>query len=226
MGHGRLPVGALLLATMLLGAVGLAAAAHVGPQRGIAPHAGASQSLTVSVGDLFTFSLTADEITPGDTVTVTLVSLGNTAHNFLLSPIPNFVFNGTDSDKHIDQFFLSHPPLVNLQVNGTAPGEKYSQTFIAPAYGEYEYVCNQSGHFAGGMFGQLGSGEHGSTATVDTGPGWPVFVIGGGIAALVVATIVLAFVIGQRPGSKHEMAPERLGYPENPDPPGGQPPGH
>lgn len=219
-------MGAILLASFLVGAVGAAAAASVHPSPAISSKPGAAVSLTVSVGDLWSYSLSTDMVNPGDVVTVTLVELGSTAHTFTLSSVPGFVFNSTDSTAHLDAFFSAHPPLVNLTVDGTETGQRVSGTFTAPAYGLYEYVCLESGHFANGMFGQLGSGEHGSSSSVATGPGWPVFAIGGGIAGLVVATIILAFVVGQRPGSKHEMPPERLGYPETP-PTGPSPPsGH
>jgi plastocyanin len=211
----RALIGAVLLTAFMLGGVASVAAAHSTIGSASSAHPGATSTLTVTVGTGFVFSLSADQITPGDTVTVTLVSVGTTVHTFTLSPIPNFLFNATDSTAHIDAFFAAHHPLVNLEENGTV-GEKHTQTFVAPAYGEYEYICNQSGHFLEGMFGQLGSGEPGSSSTPITGPGWQVFAIGGGIAALVVATIVLAFVIGARPGSRHEMPPERLGYPETP----------
>ena len=211
---GRAGILATLVTAFMVGSLGGAWAA---PSPAPSAHPGAAESLTVSVGDTFSFSLSNDEVQPGDTVTITLVELGTTAHTFTLSAVPNFQFNSTDSVAHLNAFFQAHPPLANLWVNGST-GERHTETFTAPAYGEYEYICNQSGHFAAGMWGLLGSGEHGSSATVATGPGWPVFAIGGGIASLVVATIVVAFVVGQRPGGRHEMPPERLGYPEEPAP--------
>jgi plastocyanin len=218
----RALIGAVLLSAFLLGAAATAAAAPA-PRSAVNLHPGAAVTLTVTVGDGFAFSLSTNEVMPGDIVTVTLVSIGDVTHTFQLSPIPNFMFNSTDSTAHINSFFATHTPLVNLMENGTV-GEKHSETFTAPAYGEYEYVCNQSGHFLEGMWGQLGSGEPGSGSTAVTGPGWQVFAIGGGIASLVVATIVLAFIIGARPGSKHEMPPERLGYPEHPSESAATPP--
>jgi plastocyanin len=221
----RALIGAILVATFLLGGTAAAAAQSAAPHPSVNAHAGASETVTVSVGDGFSFSLSNNQITPGDLVTITLVSLGSTAHTFTLSPIPNFLFNSTDSTAHLQSFFSAHPPLVNLSENGTV-GEKHSETFVAPAFGEYEYVCLESGHFLEGMWGQLGSGEPGSGSTVVTGPGWQVFAIGGGIASLVVATIVLGFIVGARPGSRHEMPPERLGYPEHPAETASSPPGH
>lgn len=213
------------MATFLLGGAAATAASPHSEGPATAAHPGADVTVTVSVGNGFSFSLSTDEIIPGDTVTVTMVSLGTQPHSFTLSAIPNFQFNSSDSTTHILAFFAVHPPLVNLSVNGTV-GEKHSETFIAPAYGEYEYVCTQPLHFSEGMYGQLGSGEHGSSSVPDTGPGWQVFAIGGAIASLVVATLVLGFVVGARPGAHHEMPPERLGYPEQPTEPSAAPPSH
>lgn len=220
---GGAGIASLVLMAFLIGGTAAVAASPTGRSPGISAHPGAAVSITVSVGDSFSFSLSANEVQPGDLVTITLVELGATAHTFTLSPVTNFLFNTSDSTTHLLAFFSAHKPLVNLSVNGTIPGERHSQTFVAPAYGQYEYVCTQPAHFPS-MSGTLGSGEPGSGTTLATGPGWQVFAIGGGIASLVVITIVLAFAIGQRPGAKHEMPPERLGYPEGPSPP--TPPPH
>jgi plastocyanin len=203
----------------LVGAVGLAGATGA---RGFGVHPDqASDALTVTVGTALAFTTSTDEITPGDTVTVTIVQTSTTQHTFTLLNATDFQFNWTpssaDSLPHIFGFLAAHPPLVNVSINPT-PGTQ-SATFVAPPYGLYEYLCLISGHFAGGMWGILGSGEHGSGGgTADTGPGAPVFIISGTIAGLVVLALVLGFVIGRRKGAVHEMPPERLGYPE-PAPP-------
>lgn len=182
------------------------------------PTAAGTESLTVTVGTAFAFTLSSDEVTPGDTVTVTIVQVGDNEHTFTLLNAPNFQFNWSpttsDSPSHIEGFLATHPaPLVNV----TIPSTQGSQTvsFTAPPFGLYEYLCLVSGHFAAGMWGILGSGEHGSSgSTANTGPGAPVFIISGTIAGLVVLALVLGFVIGRRQGAVHEMPPERLGYPE------------
>ena len=209
-----------LAATVLLGAGGVASAtalhaASVRPAQG-------SETLTVTVGTALAFTLSTDEITPGDTVTVTIVQTSGTQHTFTLLNATDFQFNWTpttsDSESHINGFLATHPaPLVNVSISAT-PGTQ-TATFVAPAFGLYEYLCLIPGHFGAGMWGILGSGEHGSSGgTADTGPGAPVFIIAGTIAGLVVLALVLGFVVGRRKGSVHEMPPERLGYPEPPAP--------
>jgi plastocyanin len=172
----------------------------------------ASDQLTVTVGTLFSFSVSTDEVTPGDTVALTIVQTDDTEHTFTLSSVTNATLPTSDGQGQLYAYFAAHPPLVNFTIpsgQGT-----YTMSFVAPPYGLYEYLCLVSGHFAAGMAGILGSGEHGGTITPDTGPGAPVFIIGGTIAGLVVLAIVLGFVVGRRRGSHDEMPPERLGYPE------------
>src|SRR5580658_1185220 len=124
----RALLGAILVATLFFGAAAASAAARLPPSDGPATtaHPGAAETLTVSVGDAFSFSLSTTQITPGDLVTITLVSLGDVAHTFTLSPIPNFQFNSSDSTAHLQAFFATHQPLVNLSENGTI-GEKHSE---------------------------------------------------------------------------------------------------
>src|SRR5579863_4993847 len=104
----RALIGAILVATFLLGGTAAAAASTAGPHPAGSAHPGATETLTISVGDGFSFSLSSNQVTPGDLVTITLVSLGSTAHTFTLSPIPNFQFNSTDSTAHLNAFFAAH----------------------------------------------------------------------------------------------------------------------
>ncbi|MCI4317782.1 MAG: hypothetical protein L3J96_04525 [Thermoplasmata archaeon] len=175
---------------------------------------GATNSLTVTVGSAFQFTLSTNEVTPGANVTVQIVQTDDIAHTFTLSAVANYQFTDSNTTGDLLTFFAKHPPLVNFSIpSGQATFTTY---FTAPAFGIYEYVCLVAGHYQDGMRGFLGSGEAGSSSSVNTGPGAPVFIIGGTIAGLVVLAIVLGFVIGRRRGSHDEMPPERLGYPEPP----------
>ncbi|MCI4331714.1 MAG: cupredoxin domain-containing protein [Thermoplasmata archaeon] len=200
-------LGGLLLLTAL---VGLAAAAP-GPIATV--HRAATDQLTVTVGSPLAFTLSTAQVTPGDTVDLTVVQTDDVAHTFTLLNTTGMVFDpNVNSTAQIMAYLVTHPPLVNVTI---ASGQHESTaTFTAPKFGLYEYVCLSDDHFAGGMWGLLGSGEEGSGGTVNTSPGAPVFIIGGTIVGLVVITIVLAFVVGRREGAKHEMPPERLGYAE------------
>lgn len=215
----RKSLAVLATLTLLLSWGGYAAATGAHTDQGAS--ANGSEAITVTVGTALAFTLSTDEVTPGDLVTVTIVQTQTTEHTFTLLNATNFQFNWTptssDSSSHILGFLAAHPPLVNVTI-ATTPGTQ-TATFVAPPFGLYEYLCLASGHFAGGMWGILGSGEHGSSGgTANTGPGAGVFIISGTIAGLVVLALVLGFVIGRRKGAVHEMPPERLGYPEPPAP--------
>lgn len=211
----RRPVAFLLACMVLLGVSGLTLSAAASASQA---HPDASSAITVTVGTLFQFTLSANEVQPGQTIDLSLIQTSSVIHTFTLLNATNFQFNwsssSSDSLDHIYAFLQAHPPLVNYTFPAAAATGAAS--FVAPPFGEYEYLCLEPGHFAAGMWGLLGSGEAGSggASASNDGPGAPVFIIAGTIAGLVVLSIVLAFVVGQREGAKHEMPPERLGYPE------------
>ncbi len=210
--------GAVVLGTVLsLVLFGLGAASAA------APRPGASSSLTVTVGSALQFTLSTNEVTPGDNVTLTIVQTDDVQHTFTLSDVAGYTFTATNTTNDLLTFVHDHPPLVNVSIPS---GQATFQThFIAPPFGEYAYFCLIPGHFPG-MYGLLGSGEPGSGGAISTGPGAAVFIIGGTIAGLVVIAIVLGFVVGKRRGSHDEMPPERLGYPEQAPATPPSPPAH
>jgi plastocyanin len=197
--------GAIVLGTvvtLLLFALGSATAS---------PHPAATGSLTVTVGSALQFTLSDNEVTPGDNVTLTIVQTDDVEHTFTLSNVSGITFSASNSTNDLLTFLAEHPALVNITI--PAGQATYTYHFIAPPFGEYAYFCLIPGHFPQ-MYGLLGSGEPGSGGAIDDGPGAAVFIIGGSVAGLVVVAIVLGFVVGKRRGSHDEMPPERLGYPE------------
>jgi plastocyanin len=182
----------------------------------------ASSKLTVTVGEALAFTLSTDEVIPGDNVTLTIVQTSDDVdHTFTLSSVAGLTFSPSNSTSDLVQFIADHPPVVDVTI--PAGTTTFTTNFIAPPFGLYAYFCLTPGHFPA-MYGILGSGEHGSTAAPYDGPGAPVFLIGGTIAGLVVVALVLGFVIGRRRGSHDEMPPERLGYSEVPG--ASRPPAH
>jgi len=111
--------------------------------------------------------------------------------------------------------------LTNINATGTGNFPGTISAVSTPSW--YEFVCTESGHFALGMYGFIAFGmalpANISLGVPSTGPGTAVFIIVGTIVALTVIAIVLGFVVGKREGSRHEMPPERLGYPEPGSPP-------
>jgi hypothetical protein len=120
----------------------------------------------------------------------------------------------------------SKAPLLNLVSSSATPKTVVLNT---PPTGWFEFVCTESGHFLLGMYGYIAFGmalpANLTVSSPDTGPGIAVFIIVGTIVSLTVIAIVLGFVVGRREGSRHEMPPERLGYPEPGSPPA-RPPAH
>ncbi len=229
MTRGWKAVGGLLFAALLL-LWALSAGTFYLPAPGTARPAGLSTEaaavdwLNVTVNNQYQFNVVTSpagpaEITPGDTVRVQVEQLGSDVHTFTLSPTAGFSFPSSDQTSDLVTYFDTNTPLISLNVSPTQGSFVYGN-FTAPAYGEYEYVCLEEGHFTLGMFGFLGSGEPGtgSTGTPYNGPGAPVFIIVGVITGLVIIALVLGFVVGKRRGSEDEMPPERLGYPEPPPP--------
>jgi plastocyanin len=204
---------------------GLALVPSVGSLRGASPtvvQGHGSETVLITVSTAFQFSPSSFVVTPGDSVTLTVEQLDNVEHTFTLSAVANFSFNqNVNTTADLQNFFAAHPPLAYFQINST-PGEKQSTTFTAPPLGVYEYVCEIAGHFQAGMFGFMGSGVSVGTTTSTSVP-TALYYITGGIAGLVVLAVVLGFVVGKREGARHEMPPERLGYPE-PAPPAQNPP--
>lgn len=216
----RAVMAGLLAAALLVGLAGLQGIGASVPSPSFVHTSGSTQSVSLSVdtsSGSFAFVPSSFEVTPGDTVTVTVTQLGTLVHTFTLSPAANYSFDpSTNSTGDLLAFFAAHKPLASVNISGT-PGATTSVTFTAPATGVYEFVCLEPGHFQSGMYGFMGSGVSvggGSTAQVPVG----LYIIAGVIVVLVVLAIVLGFVVGQRKGSRYEMPPERLGYPEPPAP--------
>lgn len=209
---------------VLTGIWGLSASTPPTIARSHVDASGASvEWLNVTTSSALQFTVSTDQVTPGDLVHVVVTQVGDLpyiTHTFTLSPTAGYVFPVTDGASDLLSYFSHHAPLVNVEV-GTGPGPYYGN-FTAPALGQYEYVCTQAGHFPT-MSGLLGSGEAGGSTAANTGPGAAVFLIVGVITALVIIALVLGFVVGKRRGSHDEMPPERLGYPEVPL--GAAPPG-
>lgn len=215
----------MLAAALLVLGVGGLASAHAAPVHSAVLHPAAGvDSVSISVGTALQFSPATFEVNPGDSVTVTVTQTDSVPHTFTLSSSTYQLNPASNSSTDLAAFFARYPPLVNLSLPDHAA--TVSQTFTAPnTVGAYQFLCLAPGHFQAGMWGLMGDGVAVGAPSVNNGPGAPVFIIGGTISTLVVIAIVLAFVIGRRQASTHQMEPERLGYPErNPSESKGPPP--
>lgn len=186
--------------------------------------AGVVVKMTTSATPPFVFTPDyISDVLPGENVTIDVTNLGATPHTFTLTSLVNYTLS-TSSGNLTSTFLVTHPPLVAVNITA-AVGAVTVVSFTAPTQiGVYQWFCTETGHFADGMEGFLGVDESVTPPSTNTGPGLPVFIIAGTIVSLVVIAIVLGFVVGRREGTKHEMPPERLGYPEVPAEPPKEPP--
>ena len=182
-----------------------------------APAAGNLPSSVTVTASNFAFAVSTNEVATNSTITITFINTVTTPHTFTLSSIQGVAISQSVYANNVSDYFTHHPYYVSQEL--TSPGQ-VTFNITAPATGWYEFVCTISGHFGLGMYNAIGFGVPapanltGGGTTVQVG--WPVYVIAGTIVGLVVLALVLGFVSGQRKGSRHEMPPERLGYPEEP----------
>ncbi len=161
---------------------------------------------------------TFQQVATNTTVTVTVTDADTLPHTFSILNLEGTVLPWPSAD--IPAEFAAHGALVSINVTGS--GDVVTKTFTSPGVGWYEFVCEEPGHFASGMYGFIAFGEvlpaNLTVSSGATGPGAAVFIIIGTIVSMVVIAIVLGFVVGRRRGSEFEMPPERLGYAEPPTP--------
>ena len=163
------------------------------------------------------------QVATNSTITVTVTDADTLAHTF---SIINWEGVDLPSSADIASVVAAHGVLFNANVTGA--GDVVTGTFTSPGTGWYEFVCQEPGHYASGMYGFIAFGmnlpANVTVTTAATGPGAAVFIIIGTVVSLVIIAIVLGFVVGQRRGSEFEMPPERLGYAEPQSPGAASPP--
>jgi plastocyanin len=179
-------------------------------------------SVTVTATSTFSYVVSTNELAVNSNITVTFVDTVATPHTFTLSSVQGVAIPQAIYGDNVTDYFAKHPAYASVQLNGIG---QTTINFTSPPTGWYEFVCEIPGHFALNMYNALGFGVPapsnltGGAATIQVG--WPVYVIAGTIVGLVILALVLGFVVGQRKGSRHEMPPERLGYPEEAPPSAG-----
>lgn len=194
-------------------------------------------SPTVSVTATSTFSFTPDiinEVPTGVSVSFDFTNgdQNGLIHTFTILGCANMTIPRTgpkafDFTPYINGTKCANAPLKNIVPAATS---SLTRTLVGgvPKPGWYEFICTESGHFQSGMYGFIAFDTvvpaNLTPALGTPGAGLAVFIIVGTIVTLTVIAIVLGFVIGRREGGKHEMPPERLGYPEPGAPPLQKPP--
>lgn len=214
---GTVAITALLL--LLPVTLTLAAAGNLS-SRPLVVRTASTITIQMSVGANGAYAFAPDaisNITPGENVTIDLSNLGSIPHTFTLSSLVNYTLPYAGNTNLTGTFLVQHPAYYSINIPVGPCSNCAIASFTAPMVkGSYQFFCTEAGHFALGMEGFLGIDVYVGGAPPPPGIGTPVFIISGVIVSLVIIAIVLGFVIGKREGSKHEMPPERLGYPETP----------
>lgn len=101
-------------------------------------------SLTFTGGDDFRYDPPTATVPTGAEVTVTYENSGALEHNWLLISDRADATTATDTDA------------IGGATSGVIPGGTSATfNFVAPAAGDYQYVCTVPGHAAAGMVGTL-----------------------------------------------------------------------
>ena len=110
-------------------------------------------NVTVNESTTNSLSFVPNALSAGPAVTnvvsmhVLVTNTGTTPHYFVVAAQPNTTLTSTS-------YFTSHPPLINVTINGSVGFSVWANFTITTA-GVYEYVCTEPGHFASGMYGFL-----------------------------------------------------------------------
>ncbi|HZY91333.1 MAG TPA: hypothetical protein VFG07_00955 [Thermoplasmata archaeon] len=133
------------------------------------------------------------------TVSVEVSNAGTTLHTFTIEGQNN----NTLLPGNYSQYFAAHPPLSTVNIP-TTTGTPVWANFTITGKGAYEFICEISGHFQGGMFGWLYVGytplpppPPPSSAIVDS-----VFLVGAGaLLGIALLLTVVATFVGRFPRS-------------------------
>ena len=116
----------------------------------------AEVAVTITGNDQMQYDKKAFEVKAGDNVTLTFKNVGKLpvaamGHNVVIliageeiAPFAMAAISAKDHD-YIPQAMLAK---ILVQTKLLGPGEKDVVKFVAPAAGEYKYLCTFPGHFA------------------------------------------------------------------------------
>ena len=201
-----------LTAVAIVGLVVTAASGQPPPlsvERLVSQSAGGSASISVAAVSNFGYQPDAIGNVPLDaTITVTFTDDDVLPHTFNISSREGFKIPDDYTAAQLSQLFDQYHALYAAEVN--YEGDVSIGNFTSPsAPGWYEFVCNQSGHFAEGMYGFIAFGEpvpsnlteHGTGSEIPTTGSALVAATGGAVilAVLAIALIWRRRRSGQRP---------------------------
>ena len=174
--------------------------------------AGGAASISIAAVSNFGYQPDAIGNVPLDaTITVTFTDDDVLPHTFNISSREGFKIPDNYTAAQLNQLFDQYHALYAAEVN--YEGDVSVGNFTSPSVpGWYEFICNQSGHFAEGMYGFIAFGEpvpsnlteHGTGSEIPTTGSALVAVLGG---AVIVAVLAVA-LLWRRRRSGHHLPPE------------------
>ncbi len=171
------------------------------------------ESASISIAAVSNFGYQPDTIgnVPlNATITVTFTDADVLPHTFNISSREGFKIPDNYTAAQLNQLFDQYHALYAAEVS--YEGDVSVGTFTSPsAPGWYEFICNESGHFAEGMYGFIAFGEpvpsnltqHGTGSEIPTTGSALVAALGGAVIVAVLAGVVL----WRRRASMHRPPP-------------------
>lgn len=142
---GGRALGGLLLVLVALAGMGLvpAASSTMAPDPAFHPDAGAN--ITVTMTRQFTFTPSAIQVEPNQTVNLTLVNAHSSIHSFTLFAQANVTDAPLDSPTGMYAYNDTHAKIIDVWLG---PGQTVNVSFTTPAaVGRYLFVCMYSSHW-------------------------------------------------------------------------------
>ena len=142
-GGGVLPRAVLVL--VALAAVGLGPATSSALAADPAVRADAGANITVTMTRQFTFTPSAIQVDPNQTVNLTLVNAHSSIHSFTLFAQANVTDAPLDSPTGMYAYNDTHAKIIDVWLG---PGQTVNVSFTTPAaVGRYLFVCMYSSHW-------------------------------------------------------------------------------
>ncbi len=176
--------------------------------------AGGSASISIAAVSNFGYQPdTIGNLPLSANITVTFTDDDVLPHTFNISSREGFEIPNDYTAAQLNQLFTEYHALYAAEVN--YEGEVSVGNFTSPSSpGWYEFICNQSGHFAEGMYGFIAFGEpvpsnltrHGTGSEIPTTGSTVIAVLGG----LIIVAVLAGIIIWRRRRGAHRPPPELL----------------
>ena len=176
--------------------------------------AGGSASISIAAVSNFGYQPdTIGNLPTNATITVTFTDDDVLPHTFNVSSREGFRIPNDYTAAQLNQLFDQYHALYAAAVG--YEGDVSVGSFTSPsAPGWYEFICNESGHFAEGMYGFIAFGEpvpsnltgHGTGSEIPTTGSALVAAVGG----VLIAAVIVGVVLWRRRRSTPKLPEQRI----------------